>query len=211
MDKTIEDEQQTIEEEDNSSEKKSLPDLYPIDLIKNAKLNNFENINKCLYTNKNTEYDEEELNPLRFCSVTMENKSKEVQVTIVQKKKYPCTLCARVFGWPTDLKRHMYTHTGQRPYKCKYCKATFTRNFLLQKHENKIHFQPESLNFEERTGTRTMMPNLKPLAIPMKEKESRKQDKQKIKRKCVSTNSEADLFAFQTPHFQFIETEARVQ
>lgn len=210
MDNSIEDEQQTIEDEQEEeqiaadSEKKSLPDLYPIDLIKN----NFENINKCLYTNKDDEY---ELNPLRFCSVTMENKSKEVQVTIVQKKKYPCNLCVRVFGWPTDLKRHMYTHTGQRPYKCKLCDATFTRNFLLQKHENKIHYnKSDSLHFDERTS-RTTMPNLKPLTIPVKEKESRKQAKQKIKRKCVSNKNEVDLFGFQTPHFQFIETEARVQ
>ncbi|PNF31436.1 hypothetical protein B7P43_G04068 [Cryptotermes secundus] len=55
------------------------------------------------------------------------------------KKKYPCHLCSKVFGWSTDLKRHILTHTGERPFKCSTCQATFTRNFLLQKHEKKIH------------------------------------------------------------------------
>lgn len=55
------------------------------------------------------------------------------------KKKYPCHLCSKVFGWSTDLKRHILTHTGERPFKCSTCQATFTRNFLLQKHERKIH------------------------------------------------------------------------
>lgn len=55
------------------------------------------------------------------------------------KKKYPCHLCSKVFGWSTDLKRHILTHTGERPFKCSTCQATFTRNFLLQKHQRKIH------------------------------------------------------------------------
>ncbi|KAJ9601049.1 hypothetical protein L9F63_000784 [Diploptera punctata] len=55
------------------------------------------------------------------------------------KRKYQCNLCSKVFGWSTDLKRHILTHTGERPFKCKLCKATFTRNFLLQKHQSKIH------------------------------------------------------------------------
>ncbi|PSN57273.1 hypothetical protein C0J52_02555 [Blattella germanica] len=55
------------------------------------------------------------------------------------KKKYPCHLCTRAFGWSTDLKRHILTHTGERPFRCNACDATFTRNFLLQKHQSKIH------------------------------------------------------------------------
>lgn len=56
-----------------------------------------------------------------------------------QKKKYPCHLCSKVFGWSTDLKRHILVHTGERPFKCKTCLASFTRNFLLQKHQSKVH------------------------------------------------------------------------
>ncbi|RZF36500.1 hypothetical protein LSTR_LSTR014606, partial [Laodelphax striatellus] len=55
------------------------------------------------------------------------------------KKKYCCPLCSRVFGWSTDLKRHILVHTGERPFKCASCTSSFTRKFLLQKHQNKMH------------------------------------------------------------------------
>lgn len=57
----------------------------------------------------------------------------------ISKKKYPCHICSKVFGWSTDLKRHILIHTGERPFKCKLCPSSFTRNFLLQKHESKVH------------------------------------------------------------------------
>ncbi|KAK3911292.1 Zinc finger and BTB domain-containing protein 49, partial [Frankliniella fusca] len=57
----------------------------------------------------------------------------------VSKKRYPCHICSKVFGWSTDLKRHILIHTGERPFKCKLCPSSFTRNFLLQKHESKVH------------------------------------------------------------------------
>ncbi|KAK7790715.1 hypothetical protein R5R35_007954 [Gryllus longicercus] len=55
------------------------------------------------------------------------------------KRKYLCHVCSKSFGWSTDLKRHILTHTGERPFKCQMCDATFTRNFLLQKHESRVH------------------------------------------------------------------------
>lgn len=57
----------------------------------------------------------------------------------VKKKRFSCHICQKTFGWTTDLKRHILIHTGERPFKCTMCFATFTRNFLLQKHKTKIH------------------------------------------------------------------------
>lgn len=64
---------------------------------------------------------------------------KELPLQSPSKKKYACHLCTKVFGWSTDLKRHILTHTGERPFRCETCQATFTRNFLLQKHQTKVH------------------------------------------------------------------------
>lgn len=59
--------------------------------------------------------------------------------SVKPKKRYACHLCPKTFGWTTDLKRHLLIHTGERPFMCTMCNATFTRNFLLQKHKTKIH------------------------------------------------------------------------
>ncbi|XP_059484767.1 zinc finger and BTB domain-containing protein 49-like [Neocloeon triangulifer] len=109
---------------------------------------------------RDDESQKDEFNPLTFCVVTMEegNEKLELQqqqqqqqttttISAVSKheealqayKKYVCTYCNKRFGWSTDLKRHILTHTGERPFQCQLCGATFTRNFLLQKHVIKLH------------------------------------------------------------------------
>lgn len=70
----------------------------------------------------------------------MKNELVNGKSLISTRRKYVCHFCSKSFGWSTDLKRHILTHTGERPFKCSSCDATFTRNFLLQKHENKVHF-----------------------------------------------------------------------
>lgn len=108
----------------------------------------------------------EEFNPLKFCVVTLEEGSEKIELNDPprkacmnpcngqtdpqqQYKKYVCTYCFKRFGWSTDLKRHILTHTGERPFQCQLCGATFTRNFLLQKHVVKLHKPPP----EQTDGT----------------------------------------------------------
>ncbi|KDR14732.1 myoneurin-like [Zootermopsis nevadensis] len=79
------------------------------------------------------------LNHNYVASELVSGDSEKVVSSCASRKKYPCHLCSKVFGWSTDLKRHILTHTGERPFKCSACQATFTRNFLLQKHQRKIH------------------------------------------------------------------------
>jgi hypothetical protein len=79
------------------------------------------------------------LNHNSVASELVSGDSEKVVSSCAFRKKYPCHLCSKVFGWSTDLKRHILTHTGERPFKCSACHATFTRNFLLQKHLRKIH------------------------------------------------------------------------
>ncbi|KAK9870145.1 hypothetical protein WA026_006237 [Henosepilachna vigintioctopunctata] len=122
--------------------RKVIPDLHPIG--KN--------------TNKNPRNIF--INPLIFCEATLnENDHSKNQFfkknsSELKVKKYKCTYCQKQFGWSTDLKRHTLIHTGERPYKCKKCSLTFTRNFLLQKHLSKIH------NFNK-----SKIPDLKPIYL----------------------------------------------
>ncbi|EFA02595.1 zinc finger protein 264 isoform X1 [Tribolium castaneum] len=124
---------------------KKLPDLYPIHFKKKP--------------DSDVESDSgiEDVNPIKFCLVTMVEEAEPEKI-----RKYQCKYCSKKFGWPTDLKRHILIHTGERPFKCQCCDSTFTRNFLLKKHQRKCHGPGD-------------IPDLKPI-------KSRKQEKSKIKR-----------------------------
>lgn len=49
-------------------------------------------------------------------------------VVVENSKKRVCEICKKVCMKPSDLKRHMMSHTGERPFKCEVSKtrhATF--------------------------------------------------------------------------------------
>ncbi|XKL61449.1 hypothetical protein PGB90_008506 [Kerria lacca] len=92
--------------------------------------NKIDSISKPKKIMKNTQSNE---NSSFVCNSADSNTSNKI------KKRFLCHICQKTFGWTTDLKRHILIHTGERPFKCTLCFATFTRNFLLQKHKSKIH------------------------------------------------------------------------
>ncbi|XP_044748972.1 zinc finger protein Xfin-like [Coccinella septempunctata] len=115
--------------------RKMLPDLRPI-------------------TKKvHDKYSEENVNPLTFCEVTLdEGKANHLdKIESARKtKKYKCLYCKKCFGWSTDLKRHLLSHTGEKPFKCISCNLSYARKFILHKHINKYH-------------KKTRIPDLKPI------------------------------------------------
>lgn len=161
---------------------KKIPELHPIKNNKEKKHAKHErNLNSSETEEKSIE--DPAVNPMKFCEVTMEETKEQVPIlssSDVKKpknalRKYECSFCSRNFGWSTDLKRHILTHTGERPFVCKLCDATFTRNFLLQKHVLKQHSNKVIYD-------KSKIPPLKPISMIFRQK-SRKQDKFNIKRK----------------------------
>ncbi|KAJ8980786.1 hypothetical protein NQ317_019452 [Molorchus minor] len=41
------------------------------------------------------------------------------------KDRYACKFCGKVFPRSANLTRHLRTHTGEQPYKCRYCERSF--------------------------------------------------------------------------------------
>jgi ecotropic virus integration site 1 protein len=42
------------------------------------------------------------------------------------KDRYSCKFCGKNFPRSANLTRHLRTHTGEQPYKCKYCERSFS-------------------------------------------------------------------------------------
>lgn len=51
-----------------------------------------------------------------------------------KKRRYKCSDCKYSTFKNTDLIRHMYQHTDEKPFKCKLCPKSFTRSDYLKDH-----------------------------------------------------------------------------
>ncbi|KAJ8705347.1 hypothetical protein PYW07_011174 [Mythimna separata] len=55
--------------------------------------------------------------------------------------RFPCPMCDKVFDRNQILKGHIRTHTGERPYHCTKCPATFSQSNILRTHDRLIHLK----------------------------------------------------------------------
>ncbi|XP_056108483.1 histone-lysine N-methyltransferase PRDM9-like isoform X1 [Rhinichthys klamathensis goyatoka] len=52
-----------------------------------------------------------------------------------QKKKFNCVFCGRSFEYLSHMKKHMRTHSGEKPYVCTVCGRRFAQKIYLTTHE----------------------------------------------------------------------------
>ena len=45
-----------------------------------------------------------------------------------------CTRCGKLFRCQNEIRLHIYTHTGERPYKCEHCSYAFASKSNLRRH-----------------------------------------------------------------------------
>ena len=82
------------------------------------------------------------------------------------KKTFACSVCGHITRRSTNLKRHMRTHTKERPFACEYpdCGYTATENYNLQTHMKTHRDGAEACNKEgcrfKTTSTRAMNEHL---------------------------------------------------
>ncbi|KAK0173592.1 hypothetical protein PV328_006765 [Microctonus aethiopoides] len=51
---------------------------------------------------------------------------------------YSCKICNKPFMRPSDMEKHMRTHTGEKPFSCQICQKQFAQTTAVQQHE-RIH------------------------------------------------------------------------
>ncbi len=69
--------------------------------------------------------------------------------TMVKHEKthivHVCNLCGKECWTPNDLKKHLNSHTGQKPYHCNYCEKRFVQVGQRNVHEKKIHNEKKAM------------------------------------------------------------------
>ena len=56
-------------------------------------------------------------------------------------KCYTCIYCFKLFRHKNDFRKHVATHTGEKPHGCPYCDLSFTQRGTLRNHMKRIHQQ----------------------------------------------------------------------
>lgn len=78
------------------------------------------------------------------CGKTFENRRKfrvHSRHHLDEAKKFHCHVCDRAFLQMEFLRRHQRVHSGERPFVCTLCPATFRQQVHLQRHYGRLHDQ----------------------------------------------------------------------
>lgn len=77
------------------------------------------------------------------CSSTLSCMDYQLSPAIAHSKSLKCHTCSYSTSKLSNLKRHIMTHTGEKPYKCRYCNKRFIQKVQLKSH---VHVHGRVIN-----------------------------------------------------------------
>lgn len=97
-------------------------------------------IGDLMATNTNQQTEVFDIPVVRNAMVPKSKRSTKVKraSSSTHPKLFKCQLCSYVSKWNHSVKRHMLTHTGERPHGCNQCSKRYKDSRMLKKHL-KVH------------------------------------------------------------------------
>lgn len=73
------------------------------------------------------------------CTCTKSKRCATMHITDGLNKKFTCSICSKGFSVKFSLKRHMFTHSHVKPFRCPNCDCAYSDKSNLIKHQRKRH------------------------------------------------------------------------
>ena len=70
-------------------------------------------------------------------------------------REFNCEVCGKRFVRKRELQVHMYIHTGEKPFLCKFCGDAFTGSGARYNHEKLVHLNKETKEDVASTGEKS--------------------------------------------------------
>ncbi|XP_055765341.1 protein suppressor of hairy wing-like isoform X2 [Salvelinus fontinalis] len=70
--------------------------------------------------------------------LTNDSSSNAISRSSGKEKRFPCSFCGKAFSFPKQMEIHQRMHTGEKPFGCQLCRASFSQSSNLKRHQ-RIH------------------------------------------------------------------------